>query len=49
MGYEMYRLLATRKATKAKRKPGRKSANPLVIDLEEEDRNMERALGEYEF
>ncbi|XP_074644107.1 helicase ARIP4-like [Tubulanus polymorphus] len=42
MGYEMYRLLATRKPQKP-RKP-KKNAGPIVIDLEEEDRNKELAI-----
>ena len=41
MGYEMYRLLSSRRghiAEKSK-KPGRKPVNPVVIDVEEEYKN----------
>ncbi|KAK3103947.1 hypothetical protein FSP39_023138 [Pinctada imbricata] len=48
MGYEMYRLLSSRRghiADKVK-KPGRKPANPVVIDVEEEYKNKGLLIGQ---
>lgn len=48
MGYEMYRLLASRKARK-KRKTKKSAANSAlkVIDVDEEDRLSNLSAGEY--
>lgn len=39
MGYEMYRLLASKRAFPAKPKKTKKPAEPEVIDVDEEDNN----------
>ncbi|OWF55874.1 Helicase ARIP4 [Mizuhopecten yessoensis] len=49
MGYEMYRLLSSRRGYMGNlKKPGRKPSSPVVIDLEEEDRNKTHLLSMYE-
>ncbi|XP_060078469.1 helicase ARIP4-like [Ylistrum balloti] len=49
MGYEMYRLLSSRRGYMGTlKKPGRKPSSPVVIDLEEEDRNKTHLLSMYE-
>ncbi|KAM9342472.1 LOW QUALITY PROTEIN: helicase ARIP4-like [Pholidichthys leucotaenia] len=46
MGYEMYRLLSLRKNFVAgRKKKGKKAAGPVVIDLDEEDRQQELLKG----
>lgn len=47
LGYEMYRLLIKTKgiAAKPKRSAKRASAEPLVIDIEEEEGNKELVKG----
>ena len=44
MGYEMYRLLATRKPRK---KPAKKADSKAVIDVDQEDKDNELAIGEW--
>lgn len=49
MGYEMYRLLSSRRGYMGNvKKPGRKPSSPVVIDLEEEDRNKTHLLNMHE-
>ena len=51
MGYEMYRLLTSKKAQppkKKSKKDAKKETAPEVIDVEEEDKNKELALGMYD-
>lgn len=48
MGYEMFRLLVTKKnaaATKTNKSTGNQPATPLVVDLEEEEKNFETMEG----
>ncbi|XP_068997772.1 helicase ARIP4-like isoform X2 [Embiotoca jacksoni] len=46
MGYEMYRLLSLKKSFVAgRRKKSKKTAGPVVIDLDEEDRQQELLKG----
>ena len=47
MGYEMYRLLSSRKGHMADVKVRKKktSASPMVIDVDEEDKNKELLVG----
>lgn len=48
MGYEMYRLLTSKRAyapKKKSKKDAKKDAVPEIIDVEEEDKNKELALG----
>lgn len=51
MGYEMYRLLSSRKGHMADvkvKKPKKPSASPVVIDVDEEDKNKELLVGVHE-
>nr|XP_022335587.1 helicase ARIP4-like [Crassostrea virginica] len=50
MGYEMYRLLSSRKGHMADVKVRKKktSASPMVIDVDEEDKNKELLVGVHE-
>ncbi|XP_061195480.1 helicase ARIP4-like isoform X1 [Saccostrea echinata] len=51
MGYEMYRLLSSRKGHMADvrvKKPKKTSASPVVIDVDEEDKNKELLVGVHE-
>ncbi|XP_056155506.1 helicase ARIP4-like [Lampris incognitus] len=46
MGYEMYRLLSLKKSFVAgRKKKSKKTAGPIVIDLDEEDRHQELLKG----
>ncbi|XP_069792880.1 helicase ARIP4 isoform X3 [Narcine bancroftii] len=46
MGYEMYRLLSLKKSfVSGRRKKTKKSAGPVIIDLDEEDRQQELLKG----
>ncbi len=45
MGYEMYRLLTSKRVHSYGR--SRKSKKPEVIDIEEEERNKELLSGKY--
>lgn len=45
MGYEMYRLLVTKKCTFAPSRRRKKNTEPIVIDIEEEDMNKKLHLG----
>ncbi|XP_026222893.1 helicase ARIP4-like isoform X3 [Anabas testudineus] len=45
MGYEMYRLLSLKKSFVAGRKKKNKKTGPVVIDLDEEDRQQELLKG----
>ena len=46
MGYEMYRLLSLKKSFVAgRKKKSKKTAGPVVIDLDEEDRQQELLKG----
>lgn len=48
MGYEMYRLLSSRKGHMADvkvKKPKKPYASPVVIDVDEEDKNKELLVG----
>lgn len=46
MGYEMYRLLSLKKSFVAgRKKKSKKAAGPVVIDLDEEDRQQELLKG----
>lgn len=46
MGYEMYRLLSLKKSFVAgRKKKGKKATGPVVIDLDEEDRQQELLKG----
>ena len=51
MGYEMYRLLTSKKALKPKSRAGKSSkksvVDPILIDLEEEDKNKLLLKSEY--
>lgn len=46
MGYELYRLLATRTQRK-KRKTKKEAAGPVCIDIEEEDKEKLMLDGQY--
>lgn len=47
MGYEMYRLLSLKKNFVAgRKKKSKKTTGPVVIDLDEEDRQQELLKGE---
>lgn len=47
MGYEMYRLLSLKKSFVAgRKKKSKKTMGPVVIDLDEEDRQQELLKGE---
>ncbi len=43
LGYEMYRLLASRRVTAQRKRRKKDSNDMIVIDLDEEDRNKELA------
>ncbi|KAM4721348.1 helicase ARIP4 [Rhinophrynus dorsalis] len=46
MGYEMYRLLSLKKSfTAGRKKKSKKAAGPVIIDLDEEDRQQEMLKG----
>ncbi|CAH2312556.1 helicase ARIP4 isoform X1 [Pelobates cultripes] len=46
MGYEMYRLLSLKKSfTTGRKKRSKKAAGPVIIDLDEEDRQQEMLKG----
>uniref|UniRef100_A0A8C5PK81 RAD54 like 2 n=1 Tax=Leptobrachium leishanense TaxID=445787 RepID=A0A8C5PK81_9ANUR len=46
MGYEMYRLLSLKKSfTVGRKKKSKKNAGPVIIDLDEEDRQQEMLKG----
>ncbi|CAF94986.1 unnamed protein product, partial [Tetraodon nigroviridis] len=45
MGYEMYRLLSLKKSYVAGRKKSKKAMGPVVIDVDEEDRQQELLKG----
>lgn len=46
MGYEMYRLLSLKKSFVAgRKKKSKKTTGPVVIDLDEEDRQQELLKG----
>lgn len=46
MGYEMYRLLSLKKSFVAgRKKKGKKTTGPVVMDLDEEDRQQELLKG----
>lgn len=46
MGYEMYRLLSLKKSFVAgRKKKNKKTTSPVVIDLDEEDRQQELLKG----
>lgn len=46
MGYEMYRLLSLKKSFVAgRKKKNKKTISPVVIDLDEEDRQQELLKG----
>lgn len=46
MGYEMYRLLSLKKSfVSGRRKKSKKSTGPVIIDLDEEDRQQELLKG----
>ncbi|KAM8830465.1 helicase ARIP4-like isoform 2-T3 [Synchiropus picturatus] len=45
MGYEMYRLLSLKKKFAGGRKKKNKKAGPVVVDLDEEDRQKELLIG----
>ncbi|XP_068109083.1 helicase ARIP4 [Hyperolius riggenbachi] len=46
MGYEMYRLLSLKKSfTVGRKKKSKKAAGPVIIDLDEEDRQQEMLKG----
>lgn len=50
MEYEMYRLLSSRKGHMADvkvKKPKKPSASPVVIDVDEEDKNKELFVGKW--
>lgn len=48
MGYEMYRLLSLKKSFVAgRKKKSKKAMGPVVIDLDEEDRQQELLKGEW--
>lgn len=47
MGYEMYRLLTMKKSfVTGKKKKSKKPMGPVIIDLDEEDRQQELMKGE---
>lgn len=46
MGYEMYRLLSLKKSfVSGRKKKSKKTTSPVVIDLDEEDRQQELLKG----
>lgn len=46
MGYEMYRLLSMKKSfVTGKKRKSKKPAGPIIIDLDEEDRQQELMKG----
>lgn len=47
MGYEMYRLLSMKKSfVTGKKRKSKKPAGPIIIDLDEEDRQQELMKGQ---
>lgn len=47
MGYEMYRLLSMKKSfVMGKKRKTKKPAGPIIIDLDEEDRQQELMKGQ---
>lgn len=49
MGYEMYRLLSMKKSfVMGKKRKSKKPAGPIIIDLDEEDRQQELMKGQTE-
>lgn len=47
MGYEMYRLLSLKKSfVTGRKKKSKKTVGPVVIDLDEEDRQQELLKGQ---
>lgn len=47
MGYEMYRLLSLKKSfVTGRKKKSKKAVGPVVIDLDEEDRQQELLKGQ---
>lgn len=47
MGYEMYRLLSMKKSfVMGKKRKSKKPAGPVIIDLDEEDRQQELMKGQ---
>lgn len=47
MGYEMYRLLSLKKSfASGRKKKSKKQTGPVIIDLDEEDRQQELLKGE---
>lgn len=47
MGYEMYRLLTMKKSfVMGKRRKSKKPTGPVIIDLDEEDRQQELMKGQ---
>lgn len=47
MGYEMYRLLSMKKSfVMGKKRKSKKPAGPIIIDLDEEDRQQELMKGQ---
>ena len=47
MGYEMYRLLSLKKSfATGRKKKSKKQTGPVIIDLDEEDRQQELLKGE---
>lgn len=48
MGYEMYRLLSLKKSFAAgRKKKSKKQTGPVIIDVDEEDRQQELLKGEH--
>lgn len=48
MGYEMYRLLSMKKSfVMGKKRKSKKPAGPIIIDLDEEDRQQELMRGQH--
>lgn len=46
MGYEMYRLLSMKKSfVMGKKRKSKKPVGPIIIDLDEEDRQQELMKG----
>lgn len=50
MGYEMYRLLSMKKSfVMGKKRKSKKPAGPIIIDLDEEDRQQELMKSKYKY
>ena len=45
MGYEMYRLLCSRRVAPSRSRKSKKSGEPLIIDIDEEERNKDFLTG----